>query len=50
MNYWYEEGYLHDDIEIANGKNSMFFPLKSYREMCAKKQGVQSQMPTGIYQ
>jgi hypothetical protein len=31
MSAWYEHGYFSDDLEIALGENSMFFPLKSYK-------------------
>jgi len=36
MSAWYEHGYFSDDLEIAYGENSMFLPLKSYKEVSSR--------------
>jgi uncharacterized protein YqkB len=33
MYRWYDLGYFQDELEIAYGENSMFLPLKSYKEI-----------------
>jgi len=33
MAAWYDLGYFPDDLEIAFGENSMFLPLKSYKQI-----------------
>lgn len=33
MQTWYEAGYFTDEIPIALGANTMFMPLKSFKEM-----------------
>jgi len=37
MSQWYELGYFTDDLEIAYGENSLFLPLKSYKEIGMNK-------------
>jgi hypothetical protein len=34
---WYDIGYFADELEISYGENSMFFPLKSYKEISMNK-------------
>lgn len=33
MATWYDLGYFSDDLEIAYGENSMFLPLRSYKQI-----------------
>jgi hypothetical protein len=33
MSQWYDMGYFTDDLELAYGENSLFLPLKSYKEI-----------------
>lgn len=33
MAAWYDQGYFADDLEIAYGENSMFLPLRSYKQI-----------------
>jgi hypothetical protein len=33
MATWYDLGYFSDDLEIAFGENSMFLPLRSYKQI-----------------
>lgn len=33
MSSWYDMGYFSDDLEIAYGENSIYLPLKSYKEI-----------------
>jgi hypothetical protein len=37
MSTWYDLGYFSDDLELAYGENSMFLPLKSYKEISMSK-------------
>ena len=34
---WYDLGYFTDDLEIAYGENSMFLPLRSYKDISKGK-------------
>lgn len=34
---WYDIGYFKDDLEIAYGENSMFLPLRNYKEISSNK-------------
>jgi hypothetical protein len=43
MHAWYDLGYFSDDLDIAYGENSMFLPLKSYKEITLQRYGVGSQ-------
>jgi hypothetical protein len=36
MYAWYKDGYFHDDLEIACGENSMFFPLRDFKTQALK--------------
>jgi hypothetical protein len=36
MAQWYDFGYFTDDLEIAYGENSMFLPLKNYKQIAIK--------------
>jgi hypothetical protein len=46
MSAWYEHGYFSDDLEIAFGENSMFLPLKSFKNFNTGKVGsTSSQTP-----
>jgi uncharacterized protein YqkB len=38
MSYWYTEGFFQDDLEIAYGENSMFLPLKNYKDISSANQ------------
>jgi len=33
MATWFDMGYFTDDLKIAFGENSLFLPLKSYKEI-----------------
>jgi hypothetical protein len=37
MSTWYDMGYFADDLEIAFGENSLFLPLKNYKEISFSK-------------
>ena len=43
MLQWYDNGHFNDELEIAQGENSMFLPLKKYKEYCSTK--LQTQNP-----
>jgi hypothetical protein len=48
MSLWYDSGYFTDDLEIAYGENSMFLPLRSYKEISKGKMmgaGLQVSQP-----
>jgi hypothetical protein len=38
MATWYDLGYFSDDLEIAYGENSMFLPLRKYKQITFSNQ------------
>ncbi|CDW82790.1 perq amino acid with gyf domain 1 [Stylonychia lemnae] len=41
MATWYDLGYFSDDLEIAYGENSMFLPLRKYKQITFSNQSQQ---------
>jgi len=46
---WYDVGYFADDLEIACGENSMFLPLKNYKEVNKQYSSTSNSTPNHIY-